>query len=308
MPSADKDTQTETPFRVTTDRDLLRTVWAWLNTHPDISVGRNGENNGLPYDEVEQRASIKERPQLRKDTEEELSEPETSHNSASKAPSPRSNQAPHEISRIQAHQSLDNLQRQSNEAIIDHSDNHASGLQTTNTVTNNLKNSQISQPSTNNDAGSAEHPELRIYASQDRIWRALTGHDADWRRIPKMEFDLLSTIAASGPEGILQGTLAKVSGQDKRSVPHRTDRLYANGYITKKKVMTNGSHTSLCIHRRFVKSEEKGTGDNAVQDLETHAILADGVVSYGELFKSIFSQLAAHNNIMTLQDLRKSLV
>ena len=103
---------------------------------------------------------------------------------------------------------------------------------------------------------------LRIYTTQDRVWQAIAGHSLDYKRVPRLEFQLLALIAAAGPDGILQPDLRSLSGQDKRSVPKRTDSLAAKGYIQKKPVYAKttlanhgGTKTSLCIHTRFAKEE-----------------------------------------------------
>lgn len=93
---------------------------------------------------------------------------------------------------------------------------------------------------------------LRIYTSIDRMWQAVTGHSVDPKRVPDSEFKCLRIIAAAGPQGIAQPELIKLSSQDKRSVPKRTDRLQSNGYIEKKAVYTRGQRTSLLTHKRFL--------------------------------------------------------
>ena len=93
---------------------------------------------------------------------------------------------------------------------------------------------------------------LRLYTSEDRIWHALTGHGVDLSKIPQLEFACLCIIAAHGPRGIMQPGLVKISGQDKRSVPRRTQRLCDNGYIVKRPIQADGSRTSICILKRFV--------------------------------------------------------
>jgi transcription factor C subunit 3 len=50
----------------------------------------------------------------------------------------------------------------------------------------------------------------------------------------RMDFILLSIIAAHRGKGILQPELTRISGQDKRSTPLRTQRLHDKGYIEKK--------------------------------------------------------------------------
>ena len=106
--------------------------------------------------------------------------------------------------------------------------------------------------------------EVKIFASEARMWPALTGHGPDHQRVKSLDFIVLSVIAARGPRGILQNDLVRVSGQDKRSVPHRTDRLQEAGYINKKQVMVlvrddaydRKLNTSLCTLSRFAQTPE----------------------------------------------------
>jgi hypothetical protein len=105
----------------------------------------------------------------------------------------------------------------------------------------------------------------RLYASQGRIWQALTGHGMDLKKVPSMEFVLLSLIAARGADGIAQPDLVQLSGQDKRSVPHRTAELTRKGYIAKINVQ-NKYRTSLLIHSKFV-SQNTSIESSAVKDV-----------------------------------------
>ena len=105
---------------------------------------------------------------------------------------------------------------------------------------------------------------IRLYASKIRMWQALTGHGPDSSKVRSLDFICLSIIAACGAKGILQHDLVRISGQDKRSLPARTDRLHDNGYVEKKRVsvqLFNPKrllHTSQCTLKRFVNkiSEE----------------------------------------------------
>ena len=117
---------------------------------------------------------------------------------------------------------------------------------------------QIRQTPASHNAPSPK-PSFRIFTSQERMWQAVTGHGVDPKRVPAMEFQVLSTIAAAGPPGITQPDIVKNVGQDKRSVPKRTDKLAENGYIIKKVVYLKGQKTSLCTHIRFVRSKERTT-------------------------------------------------
>ncbi|KAL8671935.1 MAG: hypothetical protein Q9168_003591 [Polycauliona sp. 1 TL-2023] len=93
--------------------------------------------------------------------------------------------------------------------------------------------------------------ELRVYVSTERRWWALTGHAYDPERVPRLDFACLSIIAAHRDQGILQPELIRISGQDKRSVPQRTQRLYDAGYISKIPLLVNRAHTSRLILQKY---------------------------------------------------------
>lgn len=109
----------------------------------------------------------------------------------------------------------------------------------------------------------------RLFASQGRIWQALTGHGIDLKKVPMMEFVLLSLIASHGEAGVTQPDLTVMSGQDKRSVPHRTDELCRKGYIEKRPVQSGKLRTSLCVHKKFV-SEDHFLTSGRVEDVFQH--------------------------------------
>ena len=100
----------------------------------------------------------------------------------------------------------------------------------------------------------------RLYTTENRMWHALTGHGPDLGKVKVLDFHCLSIIAAHGKEGILQPDLVRISGQDKRSLPGRTDRLHETGYIEKKRARFADPNskrpvlvTSRCILKRFVE-------------------------------------------------------
>lgn len=111
--------------------------------------------------------------------------------------------------------------------------------------------------------------EETIFAQEGRMWLALAGHEKDLQRIPLAQFILLSHIAACGEKGILQPELTKISGQDKRSVPKRTDALQKHGYITKRAIQAPGARTSLCKLKRFISDETKQVVSDARQPEST---------------------------------------
>lgn len=91
----------------------------------------------------------------------------------------------------------------------------------------------------------------RLHLNEERIYRAICGHPPDPRKVVPLEFDLLSHIAAARSQGILQGELVRATGQDKRSVPKRTDVLHKKGYIVKETVYRKGTRTSRLTLKKF---------------------------------------------------------
>ena len=94
-------------------------------------------------------------------------------------------------------------------------------------------------------------PKVRLYTSEERMWNAVAGHGPDLQRIPKMEFQCLSIITSRQSKGILQADVTRITGQDKRSIPKRTQNLHDHGYIEKKPILFNGMKTSWLYAKRF---------------------------------------------------------
>jgi hypothetical protein len=137
---------------------------------------------------------------------------------------------------------------------------------------------------------------IRLNVSEERTWHAVAGHGPDLKKVPQMDFVLLSIIAGRREKGILQGDLTRLSGQDKRSVPSRTQRLADRGYIEKRSVKAKGNKTSLLIHRRY-------QGVNSTQERREVEV---GFVDFGDLLEKIFDVLRVER-IMTHNDLKTRL-
>ena len=159
---------------------------------------------------------------------------------------------------------------------------------------------------------------LRVYTSQNRMWFAAAGHAPDYNRIPRLDFILLSIIASRRGKGILQPDLFRVSGQDKRSVPKRTDRLHESGYIEKKAVFAKGNRTSICVLKRFAaggaaskrkaKADEDSDGrDMADRSLVLEENLKSSVVEVEVLLRAILDILR-ELQIITWDNLKRKLV
>lgn len=95
----------------------------------------------------------------------------------------------------------------------------------------------------------------RVFVSEERTWLAITGHEPDETKVLPTEFALLSIIASGKSNGIPQTDLVRLSGQDKRSVPKRTDVLQKKGYIQKRAIQVKSTRTSLCTLCKFLQPE-----------------------------------------------------
>lgn len=101
----------------------------------------------------------------------------------------------------------------------------------------------------------------RIQVTEETVWQAITGHGVDYKQIPRLEWHLLQGIAPTKHDGILQGDLRRLVGQDKRSVPKRTDFLAAKGYIVKRSIMVRASKTSKLWLAGFAPSTTAEGGE-----------------------------------------------
>lgn len=142
----------------------------------------------------------------------------------------------------------------------------------------------------------------RVFVSQERTWLAITGHEPDESKVLPTEFTLLSVIASAKSNGIIQPELVKLSGQDKRSVPKRTDMLHKKGYIRKSAIQIKGARTSLCTLSKFLKDKAPHQRDD-----EASAVHRPGeIVDFGVFFTQLFGVLREHKLISRI-DLKKVL-
>ena len=94
----------------------------------------------------------------------------------------------------------------------------------------------------------------RLYVSESKMWSCLTGHGIDYQKVTRFEWLALVGIASVMEEGILQGDLTRLVGQDKRSLPKRTDALARKGYIVKRPILARGCKTSKLWLKPFTPS------------------------------------------------------
>jgi hypothetical protein len=115
-------------------------------------------------------------------------------------------------------------------------------------------NPEDATPGAKGRSSSTAKEPTRLFLSQERQWKAIAGHGPDFKRIPRFEWDALVAIASVKEKGILQGDLTRLTGQDKRSLPTRTDALARKGYIIKQQTMVRGCKTSKLWLVQFAKS------------------------------------------------------
>ncbi|PVH97536.1 hypothetical protein DM02DRAFT_567905 [Periconia macrospinosa] len=139
----------------------------------------------------------------------------------------------------------------------------------------------------------------RIFASQERVWQAVSGHSIDLKRLPSMEFICLCVIAIHGPSGITQPDLIKITGQDKRSVPKRTDELAKKGYIEKRPIQDGKLRTSLCVHKKFVKA-----GNFLTQPHSVDEVFTDDKFDFSG-FVCLLHKLLTETPLLPMRELRK---
>jgi hypothetical protein len=290
-------------------RTFYEKLWKWVTTHSDIRIIHNGQVYHYSLAEFE----IAEQP--------ETARPELASTGINSLSSP-----PPAIRVVQPAESLLALraalrQRLPTEGLDAHSSGCLSqsasqselldlqnGTQERTVGARNVTARQPRKMPDANRVGGAVFDEPtsttqapRLYASQNRIWQALTGHSMDLKKVPTMEFALLSIIAANGANGITQPDLTHVSGQDKRSVPHRTDELARKGYIVKNPVQAGKARTSLCVHRKFI-SQNHFTSSGAVED-----VFQEGTFVASGFMQLLYNQLKDAGVVPT-REIRKRLV
>lgn len=263
-------------------------MWQWLLRHPECRVGKNGQGNNLTLSEIEALSNTPWQPDASV------------------------------VGTLQSEQDVPTGRPQQSQAQVEApaggeiTDPTFLETATTSKPIRGSERTRVAQPSPK----TAEA--LRLYTSEDRIWHALTGHGVDLSKIPQLEFACLCIIAAHGPKGIMQPGLVRISGQDKRSVPRRTQRLCDNGYIVKRPIQADGSRTSICILKRFVPESNfheiglKSTDPTTEPvDQSSQALLKqcfhDGRADLYALSRIIFDILN-ENKLIAREDLKARLV
>lgn len=136
------------------------------------------------------------------------------------------------------------------------------------------------------------------------MWQAITGHGVDFKKIKPLEFSILSFIAAHGPTGVSQPNLIRLTAQDKRSLPKRTDELAAGKYIEKKPIRVAGVNTSWCTLTRFIVAP----ADKELTPAEELAAIFTPAGVVTEKFIDFSMRLLKDAGTLAYNDLRLALV
>ncbi|KAI0399306.1 hypothetical protein F4802DRAFT_590225 [Xylaria palmicola] len=132
-------------------------------------------------------------------------------------------------------------------------------------------------PRPSSDAALTVRP--RLLVSEERQWRTIAGHGPDLKRVPLFEWRALVDIASVKDKGILQGDLVRLTGQDKRSLPTRTDALARKGYIIKQPIVLRGGKSSKLWLAQFAEHarehQEREGLDYEKLDLSKAALTSD---------------------------------
>ena len=251
------------------DRSCLEQVWKWLVNHPEIKVGRSADHQSLTLSEVEtynasvshaKRADANAQPFHHRDSEGADSHVvDVDTNSRGDIDNRHGEDIDsHDAPESFASDPVDAIQRNSDVVRSVNSPPDKALLEVLSKATKDSAPGKTSE----NHASLAIQPSfqrrIRLYAKQTRLWLSLTGHGYEPTKILKLDFQCLLIIAASGPKGMDQQALIEASGQDKRSVPLRTDRLSNDGYIKKRPVFIQSrisnrpANTSHLVLKRFV--------------------------------------------------------
>ncbi|KAK9235529.1 hypothetical protein V1525DRAFT_364812 [Lipomyces kononenkoae] len=112
--------------------------------------------------------------------------------------------------------------------------------------------------------------QLRVYVSQDLLWRTLTGAPKEESLLGHYPFVLLCAITRAREAGITAIDVARVTNQDPRSLFSRVNVLSNLGLIKKYPVVVKkGGKTTLLVSTRFAKADPVSSNESTSAGTET---------------------------------------
>lgn len=148
-------------------------------------------------------------------------------------------------------------------------------------------------------------PAPRLFVTEERMWQSVAGHAKDHKLVPPFHFTLMCIIAAAGSSGLSQPALIAKSGQDKRSVPKRTDYLAEKGYIEKRPIYIKGAKSSLLTHKKAQTAAESNA-QNADLSTSAAAVFQGSQLDFPKFMWYLADRLKVEN-VMTEADLMAEL-
>ncbi|KAF2453185.1 hypothetical protein BDY21DRAFT_424615 [Lineolata rhizophorae] len=145
-------------------------------------------------------------------------------------------------------------------------------------------------------------PGLRLFTTENNIWKAITGHTRDYSKVSRLSFALLQIIASRGKEGIAQPELTKLSGQDPRSISPRTSKLADAGYIEKKSAIVKGQRTAMLTLSRF--ADDRDAHESSLSAEEQRRTVFEGGNVVREKFLDALYQELKDTGVMVKADLK----
>lgn len=288
----------ESTNAITIDRPFQEQVWKWLVNHPESRVGTRGQGGRPLLSEVEA-------------TNHTLPTYEAVAEKVQPQPSVLPDDSQVGGAQDDTNQKSPLISKSANGPVQSQSINEQADLP------RSVRSAKLDAFDRCKDRLYDADSELCVYANEERMWHALTGHGVDYSKVPSLDFACLSIIAAAGPKGITQPELVKLSNQDKRSVPRRTQNLFEKGYIAKTPILSGAARTSVCTLKRFVpapnveRPEKDTAGEEPDLDIASQLIFRqcfpDGGANLYLLLRNIFDMLNQFKMI-TLEDLRRKLV
>jgi len=244
------------------DRPFLQQVWKWLIGHPEITLGHRTDHKRLTLSDVEAHNAAIEQSQRSSELIPQLSHPggiDVAFQGSTSVASIHHGLTSRHLEHFEVADTAARVEtafETAQDSITAPAESQSN--QNSQKDAANARHTPSEEPTVAKDI-TTHDPRIRLYASENRMWQALTGHGPDLNKIRLLDFACLSLIGASGSKGIYQNDLVRKSGQNKRSLPTRTERLFEDGYIQKERVcvqLRNAKrllHTSHLILKRFAK-------------------------------------------------------
>lgn len=118
----------------------------------------------------------------------------------------------------------------------------------------------------------AEKYSIRVYATLDEQYMALTGMPYENSPIGKNPFNMLCAIARARERGITTVQICQVTGQDSRSMSSRFNTLIDYGLIKRYPVVQGSNHTNIIVYKDYIEAHENRGSNSDDKDVVMHIL------------------------------------